>query len=122
MDSAGIKIHLEIPFPGNTKVRIGNGIFLGFQDKTGTVYPFPTIREACEKLSRPIPIIRYADMTGDVVPVGKATKVQWNDDGYIEVDGILDSGGTLDDSGIFKDRVRTSFGGAMEIDAITILH
>ena len=94
MRCAGIKIHAKIPVPTNSD---GNNIYTVpcFRDCNDVVYQIDAIRDACDEAGS-IPIIRYKD-DGSSEVIGIAHSIQWNQDGFIEVDGILWFGGTSEE-------------------------
>jgi hypothetical protein len=96
-----VEIHVKIPVPVNCA---GSSCDqkLRFRDANGVVYQTGAIQDACEKASD-IPIIRYQpDGKPDVI--GVARSVEWNPDGFINVDGLLWFGGTSESGVVFDDR------------------
>ena len=100
MRCVGIEIHVKMPVPGNY-----TGGFCDqkprFRDANGVVYQIGAIQDACEKVSD-IPIVRIQP-DGKTDVIGVARSVEWNPDGFIDVDGFLWFGGTSDNV-IFDDR------------------
>lgn len=95
------EIHVKIPVPVNYA---GDSCDqkLRFRDANGVVYQIGAIQDACEKASD-IPIIRYQpDGNPDVI--GVARSVEWNPDGFIDVDGLLWFGGTSESGVVFDNR------------------
>lgn len=96
-----VEIHVKIPVswnytggPCDQKPR--------FRDANGFVYQIGAIQDACKK-AFDIPIIRYQpDGSEDII--GVARSVEWNPEGFIEVDGLLMFGGTSESDVVFDDR------------------
>ena len=95
MRCAGIQIHARIPVPTNSE---GDNIYKMpcFKDENGVVYQIEAVRDACEEADAEIPIIRYKD-DGQPEVIGVAYSIQWNPDGFIELDGLLHFGGTSEE-------------------------
>lgn len=89
-----IRIHAEIPVPVNSE---GTNFYKMecFKDLNNVVYELRAIKDACEDASG-MPIIRHND-SGQAIPIGVANSVRWNENGCIEVDGILFHGGTSEE-------------------------
>ncbi len=95
-----VEIHVKIPVswnytggPCDQKPR--------FRDANGFVYQIGAIQDACKK-ALDIPIVRIQP-DGKTDVIGVARSVEWNPDGFIDVDGFLWFGGTSDNV-IFDDR------------------
>lgn len=100
MRCVGIEIHVKMPVPVNYTGDVCGQKPL-FRDANGVVYQIGAIQDACKK-ALDIPIIRYQP-DGKTDVIGVARSVEWNPDGFIDVDGFLWFGGTSDDV-IFDDR------------------
>ena len=84
-----IKVHAEIPI--HTFIdQTGESPYLYFRDGNLNSYSIQTVCEACEKASN-LPIIKR-DNLGLGKIVGFAQSIKWNQNGYIELDGLLMSG------------------------------
>lgn len=92
MRCADIQIHAKIPIPTNSD---GDNTYRTpcFRDGNGYVYQIEAVKDACGETDQWIPIIRYKD-NGQADTIGVARSVKWNQDGFIEVDGVLLFGGT----------------------------
>lgn len=89
-----VQIHAKIPVPTNSD---GNNIYTVpcFRDGNNVVYQIEAIKDACDEAGC-LPIIRYKD-DGSSEVIGIANSIQWNQDGFIEVDGVLRFGGTSEE-------------------------
>lgn len=94
MRCSNIQIHARIPIPVNSD---GTGVAVvpSFRDLNGVVYAIDAVKNACGDADT-VPIIRYRD-DGEPEPVGVARSVQWDPQGFIEIDGVLFVGGTAED-------------------------
>jgi hypothetical protein len=92
MMSANMRIHVKIPAPissgGDNTCRVPY-----FRDGNGVVYQINAIEDACEASKSGLPIIRHQG-DGQAETIGFADTVMWNPEGFIEVDGSLQFGGT----------------------------
>lgn len=95
MRCTGIQIHARIPVPVNSE---GDNVYgmACFRDENGMTYQIEAIRDACEEADAEMPIIRYRD-DGQSEVIGVVNSVVWNPEGFIEVDGVIQFGGTSED-------------------------
>ena len=95
MRCTGIQIHARIPVPVNSE---GDNVYgmACFRDENGMTYQIEGIRDACEEADAEMTIIRYRD-DGQSEVIGVVNSVVWNPEGFIEVDGVIQFGGTSED-------------------------
>lgn len=94
MRCTNIEIYAKIPVPVNSD---GDNVYKTqcFKDEVGLIYQIEAVRDACGGVEN-VPIIRYRD-NGDPETIGVARSVKWNPAGFIEVDGVLQFGGTSEE-------------------------
>lgn len=113
MRCTDIQIYAKIPVPINSNDDNACSVPC-FRDGNGYVYQIDAIKNACEESDTGIPIIRHKD-DGQAEMVGVVKTVKWNPEGFIEVDGSLQFGGTSEWV-VFDDNKNVEFMAIRSID------